>query len=282
MRRTKNLWYRIIYPYGFYPTPSIGPTAFLSKKATQLEWVDRYESNILYHSKLRCYLYYLLLIAFHNTQRHVQLSKTVLQQGKGVFPHLQACHSALISSVDDCSALEINLAAINEKNRSIINSFLLHWLASTVCCPKVVNQVDHFLEGYGGPSIYRQRLLATLNFVSLGQREPLFAMQFFFKIMDSAFLDALEYVKKKENADTKEAMEYVIRLQHSGMLDLVHADFSPRDNFFNHVLRQEKHESIALAYKRLQLKLLMGNVNDGHELLTHCKSFLSQKKILSV
>src|SRR3989338_5853270 len=93
--------YRHVYPYGSYPTPSKGDIGLLPKSASVLDWVNKYEKNIVYHATWRVHLYFLLLVVYHNQKRIIQIGHTELQHDVGIAPYLQACHSSFFPDLID-------------------------------------------------------------------------------------------------------------------------------------------------------------------------------------
>lgn len=265
------LYYRNVYPYGFYPTPSKGDLGLLPKGASTLDWVNKYEKNIIYHATWRVHLYFLLLVAYHNQQCIIQIDTTELQHGMGIAPHLQACHSSLFPSLVDHN-IQDNIK--DHKHTSIIDdSFLNDWNNMTVACPVISNRFDTFLEGRGPGSQLRKTLLFCLTACSLGSCEPLDALRVFFLTMAAALEDKYKFIERFDSDDEKRAARRVMFLQHRGMFSLGSpVQYIPDINVFENILQRNRHaESRAAAYARTQKILLTGGKKEAEIFLKRFK-----------
>ncbi|OGT46026.1 MAG: hypothetical protein A3E82_07865 [Gammaproteobacteria bacterium RIFCSPHIGHO2_12_FULL_38_11] len=274
------LQYRHIYIYGAYPTPSKGDVGLLPNSASQLDWVNKYEENIVYHAAWRANLYFLLLVAYHNQQRIIQIDSTELQHGTGIAPHLQACHSSLFPNlIDYC----VSPGVKNSHETSIIdNSFLNHWNNMTVSCPGIVNRYDTFLEGGGTGSSYRKELLFYLSACSLGSLDPLVGLNMFFYVMKKASKHNQKFIKKFDSEDEIRAAQRVIFLQQKGMLSLAgFACFFPDINSIEKILQWDRRsESRKTAYARTQKILLTGDKNKSIAFLKRFEKNTSDQKTI--
>ena len=245
---------RLIFPCGFYPTPAKGDLGPLLKNATELEKVQQYEPNILYHGHWRSILFFLTLLAYHKQKRMVNIDKTFIQHGFGPFPGLQGCHTSLFPTLIDFQPVEIKI----KKSSIIHDSFLLHWNNMTVCCPETVNNVDTFFEGSNTPSIYRKNLLAIISAVSFDFYDPLIGLQLYYHVIEKACADSFVFIKKQETPDLKKAVAHAIALEREGMLKPIN---------YNRIIERQPHERLFSAYARTQHKLLTGCANTANTYL---------------
>ena len=258
---------RHVYAYGSYPTPSKGDVGLLPNSASTLDWVNKYEKNIIYHATWRVHLYFLLLVAYRNQQRIIQMDSTELQHGMGIAPYLQACHSSLFPNLIDYS---IDRSVKNKQKTSIFDdSFLNHWNNMTVSCPVIVNRYDSFLEGRGSGSVYRKELLFYLSACSLGSCDPLLGLHQFFLIMTQALKHNDEFIEKFNSDDEKRAAKRVIELQEKGMFSLASpVYFSPNVSMLSYALQWKcPRESRADAYATTQKILLTGGKVEAKQFL---------------
>jgi hypothetical protein len=211
------LGYRSIYRYGAYPTPSKDHIGLLPTGVSTLEWVNKYEENIAYHAKWRVYLYFLLLIAYHNQKRVIQIDSTELQHGVGIAPHLQACHTSLFPNLIDGI---VDKPGGRHETSIIDQSFMNHWNNMTVVCPVISNRFDTFLEGRGSGSRLRKELLFVLNSCSFGCYTPLDALRLFYIHIEDALSHQKNFFDKFETEDEKRAAQRVVFFQKNSMFSL--------------------------------------------------------------
>lgn len=265
------LRYRNVYAYGAYPTPSKGDVGLLPQYASTLDWVNKYEKNIMYHASWRVHLYFLLLVAYHNQQCIIQIDSTELQHGMGIAPHLQACHSSLFPNLIDHNIKE-NFK--NHQHTSIIDhSFLNDWNNMTVACPVISNRFDTFLEGRGSGSRLRKDLLFCLTACSLGSYEPFDALKMFFSLMAATLENRHKFIEKFDSDDEKRAAKRVLFLQQKGMFSLGSpVQYAPDRNVIENILQWDRQaESCASAYARTQKILLTGGKKEAEAFLKRFK-----------
>ena len=257
---------RKIHSYHAYPTPAKGDLIPLRKNASPIQQVNRYAKHIRYHAEWRANLFFLLCIAYYKKNRIVNMGRTKLQHGRGIKPHLQACHSSILPSLIDFNQTR---QSVVKSHASMIDHTLLdNWNNMTVLCPHIVNESDFFLEGYyGTTSIHRKRLLATLCVISFGLCDPMIGMQCFYQIMQHAF----NTLMKRMQIDTipeRDTLYRVFYLQKQGTFRHMSKEaYLPKERFVKKVLAQKPHETREEAYKRMQKILLTGDKKAAHELL---------------
>ena len=246
---------RKVYAYGDYPTPAKGPVGLLPMQATQVAWIIRYQKNIGYHAVWRAHLFFLLLIVYQDKHRVIQMGRTRLQHGRGIGPHLQACHSSFFPGIVDVEHDGDKLA----KSALFEGSFFYHWNNMTVCCPNIVNRVDQFFEGNHSLSVYRHELLKVLHAASAGLCDPVTGLHHFFCVMQKAFEQSQTFVDKQTCSDNKLAAQRVLSVQHKGLLNTVSVNYDPINGYFDCLLGRKPYEPLNDAYKRTQIKLLTGD-----------------------
>lgn len=253
------LRYRSIYRYDTYPTPSKTHIGLLPSGASTMDWVNKYEENITYHAKWRVFLFYLLLIAYHNQKRIIQIASTELQYGIGIAPHLQACHTSLFPNLIDHSILH-RIKSCHETS-IIDHSFMNHWNNATVVCPVISNRFDTFLEGRGSGSRLRKELLFVLNGCSLGCHTPLNALKLFYMHMDNALSHEKDFIDKFKTEDEKCAARQVVFFQRNAMFSLASPICHlPKGDIFGKILVSED-------LKATQKLLLTGGKKDAKQFL---------------
>lgn len=248
-----------------YVTPSRNYLELLPKRATQLEWVEQYKQNIIHHAAWRSNLFFLLLIAYYDKRRIIQVASTTMQYGIGVGPHIQACHSSIFPGLNDRAIDDIR---INFRQTCFFkNSFLWHWNGMTVGCPVLVNEFDSFLEGRGSGSIYRKNLLFILNQCSQGICNPVEAMGFFYLVMLAAVEDQEIFLKKCEHWERKPAQR-IIALQKQGMFHRMTETYLPEKAYVKAVLQWNGREkTFDDACLKTQTLLLRGSEGVGERFL---------------
>lgn len=257
---------RKIYSYRIYPTPAKGDFIPLRKNASSMQQVNRYAKHVRYHAEWRANLFFLLCIAYYKQNRIINTGRTKLQHGRGIKPHLQACHSSILPSLIDFKQTR---QSITTSNTSIIDRTLFdHWNNMTVLCPRIVNESDFFLEGYyGTTSIYRKRLLAILCLISFGLCDPIIGMQCFYQIMQHA-LNTLMKRMQRDAIPERDTLYRIFYLQKQGTFRHISLDTGlPKERFVKKVLAQKPGETREETYKRMQKILLSGNKKAARELL---------------
>lgn len=250
---------RHVYAYGSYPTPSKSRRRLLGRSASTLDWVEEYSQHIKYHARWRVYLYFLLLVAYHNQHRIIQMHSTRLQYGFGS-PNLPACHSSLFPRLVDYS-MRRDTKNLRRLTSIIDASFLEKWNNMTVTCPEISNRFDTFLEGSGSGSVLRKQLLFILTACSFGKYKPHTALKIFFMHMGVALKEKQRFVEKFDSIDEKRAAKRVISLQAKGMFSLVSPVYhSPDREVIARVLQWKRgSETLASAYTRTRRILLTGD-----------------------
>lgn len=267
---------RKIYEYREHPTLSLGTLAPLRKNASDIMKIKRYSASIRYHGELRGILFFMQAIGVYKQNHIIIQGPTKLQHGRNRKHHyLRACHSSLFPGILDYKP---NVRSIVSSKASIFdNTVLDHMSNSTVLAPIYLNISDGLIDGFGGSiSIYRKDLLAALNCVSLGTRNPVWAMQCYYKTMRRAFTESLKRIKKQKWSQQKE-LRLTLLLQRQGAFR--HASLetdTPKQSFVKKILDQQPGESREAAYLRTQkLLLLKGTKKNARELL---KRFQQKKR----
>lgn len=256
---------RKIHSYHAYPTPAKGDLIPLRKNASSMQQVNQYAKHIRYHAEWRANLFFLLCIAYYKKDRLVFSNRTRLQHGRGIKPHLNACHTSILPSLIDFKQTEESI--IKSRGSLIDHTLLDHWNNMTVLCPHIVNEADFFLEGlYAETCIYRKQLLATLCGVSLGLLDPVFGMRCFYRIMNKAFTFLLEEIQTRTIPEG-DTLYRVFRLQEKGTFRHASEKLLLKEKFVTKTLAQKPNESREAAYKRLQKILLEGSEKDARKLL---------------
>lgn len=251
--------------HGSYVTPSRDSLGLLSKSATQMDWIEKYEDHITYHATWRANIYFLLLIFYYKQRRIIQIASTPMQYGKGIEHYTQACHSSIFPGLSDHKCHDTQIMML--QTCLFRRSFLWHWNSMTVGCPMLVNEFDTFLEGRGAGSIYRKNLLIALNQCSFGVCDPVEGMRLFYWVMLIAFKDQPIFLKRCEPWERKSARR-VIALQKRGMFHHATRDCQLKKAFVKSILEWDGSDrSFDQACLKTQKLLLRGNERDGEKFL---------------
>jgi hypothetical protein len=275
-------WRRARSEVDSYFTPSWQYHDSLRKKSSQKQKIRIYKDHIMRHASWRSNLYFLLLVAYYKKKRIIQIDSTQMQYGRGLDPHIQACHSSLFPSLIDWEAYPKRLPS--QKYRVLSGgkkgvccgrkpifhgSFLWHWNSMTVGCPAIVNEFDTFLEGRGFGSVYRKELLATLSQCSLGSRNPIDAMAHYYFVMGDFFSASSQrgFLNRYPRSQ-QSAVRYMVELQKQGtMLNKRSRGIKLRSSYLKSILLWDGSPRLReQSLLDLQELLLTGGEADGEAL----------------